>query len=94
MFPEFSGATDDLSAEAWLKNMAMLFALCDYTSNMKVCMVVFQLNGSDLLWRNMLLPQLNLVFENVSWELFEERFWERYLSEDFIECQLNDFNGL
>jgi hypothetical protein len=67
---------------------------CDYTSNMKVCMVVFQLKGSTLLWWKMLLPQLNMVVEDVSWELFEERFRERYLSEEFIERQLNEFNAL
>jgi hypothetical protein len=42
----------------------------------------------------MLLPQLNMAVEDVSWELFEERFRERYLSEEFIERQLNEFNGL
>jgi hypothetical protein len=30
----------------------------------------------------------------VSWELFEERFRERYLPEEFIERQLNEFNAL
>jgi hypothetical protein len=35
-FPEFMGSTDGLAAEAWLENMAMCFALRDYTSNMKV----------------------------------------------------------
>jgi hypothetical protein len=35
-----------------------------------------------------------MVVEDVSWELFEERFRERYLSEEFIERQLNEFNAL
>jgi hypothetical protein len=35
-FPEFWGSTDGLAVEAWLENMAMCFALHDYTSNMKV----------------------------------------------------------
>jgi hypothetical protein len=74
--------------------MAMCFALRDYTSNMKVHMAVFQLKGSTLLWWKTLLPQLNMVIEDVSWELFEERFRERYLSEEFIEHQLNEFNAL
>jgi hypothetical protein len=93
-FTEFWGALDDLAAEAWLENMAMCFALCDYTSNMKVRMVVVQLKGSSLLWWKELLPQLNMVIEDMSWELFEEQFWERYLFEEFIECQLNEFNTL
>jgi hypothetical protein len=93
-FPEFFGAPDGAATEAWLENMAMCFALRDYTSNMKVRMAVFQLKGSTLLWWKTLLPQLNMVVEDVSWELFEERFRERYLSEEFIERQLNEFNAL
>jgi hypothetical protein len=93
-FPEFFGAPDGEAAEAWLENMAMCFALRDYTSNMKVRMAVFQLKGSALLWWKTLLPQLNMAVEDVSWELFEERFRERYLSEEFIERQLNEFNAL
>jgi hypothetical protein len=52
-FPEFMGAMDDTAAEAWLENMVMCFTLCDYTSNMKACMAVFQLKGSALLWWKM-----------------------------------------
>ena len=55
-FLEFFGALDNAAVEAWLENMAMCFALCDYTSNMKVRMAVFQLKGSALLWWKMLLP--------------------------------------
>jgi hypothetical protein len=73
-FPEFFGAPDGAAIEAWLENMAMCFALRNYTSNMKVHMAVFQLKGSALLWWKMLLPQLNMVVEDVSWELFEEWF--------------------
>ena len=71
-FLEFFDAPDDAATEAWLENMAMCFALRDYTSNMKVCMAVFQLKGSTLLWWKTLLPQLNMPIEDVSWELFEE----------------------
>jgi hypothetical protein len=74
------GATDEAIIEAWLENMAMCFIICDYTSNMKVCMEVFQLKGSTLLWWKMLLPLLNMVVEEVSWESVEEQFRERYLS--------------
>jgi hypothetical protein len=73
-FLEFFGALDGAAAEAWLENMAMCFTLRDYTSNMKVCMAVFQLKGSALLWWKTLLPQLNMAVEDVSWELFEEWF--------------------
>jgi hypothetical protein len=66
-FLNFLGSLDDAVAEAWLENMAIFFSLRDYTSNMKVPMPVFQLKGSTLLWWKMLLPQLNMVVEDVSW---------------------------
>jgi hypothetical protein len=88
------GDLDGTVVEAWLENMAMCFALHDYTSNMKVCMAVFQLKGTALLWWKTLLPQMNMVIKDMSWELFEERFRERYLPEEFIEHQLNEFNTL
>jgi hypothetical protein len=93
-FPDFFGASDGTTIEAWLENMAMCFALRDYTSNMKVRMEVFQLKGNALLWWKTLLLQLKMVLEDVSWELFVERFQERYLSEEFIKFQLNEFNAL
>ena len=93
-FPEFFGAPVDTSTEAWLENMTMCFVLRDYTSEMKVCMEVFQLKGSTLLWCKMLLPQLNMTVKDVSWELLEEWFRERYPFEEFIEHQLKEFNVL
>jgi hypothetical protein len=47
------------------------------TSSMKVCIGGLQLKGSALLWRKMLLPQLNMVVEAVLGERFEEWFWEK-----------------
>jgi hypothetical protein len=35
-----------------------------------------------------------MVIEDMSWELFEEWFRERYLSKEFIERHLNEFNAL
>jgi hypothetical protein len=55
-FPEFWGATYGLSIEAWLENMVMCFTFIDYTSKMKVCVMLFQLKGSDSLWWKTLLP--------------------------------------
>jgi hypothetical protein len=35
-------------------------------------MAVFQLKGSALVWWKTILPQLNMVIEDMSWELFKE----------------------
>jgi hypothetical protein len=92
--PKFWGSKDGLAVKACLDNMAMCFALHYYTSNMKVRMVIFQLKGSALLWWKTLLPKLNMDVEDISWDLFEEKFQERYLYDDFIELQLNELNTL
>jgi hypothetical protein len=39
-------------------------------------------------------PKLNMDVEDMSWEFFKEQFQERYLSDEFIESQLNEFNAL
>ena len=65
-FPEFWGAPNGIAAEAWLENMSMYFALCHYTSNMKVCMAILQLKGSGLLWWKTLLLQLGIEITKVS----------------------------
>jgi len=57
-FPEFFSSLDGTTIETWLKNMAMCFIVCDYTSNMKVYMALFQLKESALLWWKTLLSQL------------------------------------
>jgi hypothetical protein len=93
-FLEFLGATENTTTKAWLENMAMCLALHDYTSNMKVCMVVFQLKGE----RSFMVeddPTTNEYGRRRGvMGTIEERFWERYLSEEFIESQLNEFNTL
>jgi hypothetical protein len=37
---------------------------------------------------------LNMVVDDVSWELFHEWFQKRYLSKEFVEHKLNAFNAL
>jgi hypothetical protein len=73
-FPKLLGAPHGTASEAWLENISLFSALHEYTSNMKVHMAVLQLKGSSLLWWKMLLPQLNMVVEDVSRELFEDWF--------------------
>jgi hypothetical protein len=74
------------------RRCASLFTIM--TSSMMVRMVVFRLKGSTLLWRKMLLPLLNMAVDDVSWERFEGWFQERYLSKEFVEHQLKEFDTL
>jgi hypothetical protein len=55
-FLKLFGAPKIVATKAWFENMDIGFSLSDYTSKMKVFMVVFQYKGSPLLWWKMLLP--------------------------------------
>jgi len=57
-------------------------------------MGIFQLKGKALLWWKTLLTQLGMDISKVTWDLFKEKIRERYLSEEFLERQLNEFNAL
>lgn len=74
--------------------MAMCFTLRDYTSKLIVHIRILQLKGSTLLCWKTFLPQLGIDISEITWEMFEERFSERYLFEEFIERQLIEFNDL
>jgi hypothetical protein len=74
--------------------MAIFFFLRVYTSNPKVWMGIFSLEGIFLFRWQTLLSQLGLDVFEFSWELFEENFREHYLFEEFFERQLNKFNSL
>lgn len=93
-FLEFCGSTNGHTIEAWLENMTMCFTLRGYTSNPKAKMGIFQLKRNTLLWWKTLLSKLRMYISEVTWKLFEEKFREHYLSQEFLERKLNEFNAL
>ena len=54
-------------------------------------MGILQLKGSTLLWWKTLLPQLFIDISEITLKMFDEHFRDCYLSEEFIERQLNEF---
>jgi hypothetical protein len=76
---EFVGGRASERADAWLEGMTRCFALRDYASSSKMKIVIFQCRDSALNWWGNLERQLYLTPDNVSWELFEERFRRKYL---------------
>jgi hypothetical protein len=76
-FLKFFGASDGTTAEAWLENMVMCFSLSEYTSNMKVHLIVFQLKGSIHLWWNLLAI------------VYALRVWRHYLIGKKFELKMD-----
>jgi hypothetical protein len=52
------------------------------------------LRDNALNWWGNLERQLHLTLDTVSWELFEERFWRKYLSAYYEEQQVGEFHSL
>ncbi|KAH9289233.1 hypothetical protein KI387_033350, partial [Taxus chinensis] len=67
-------------AEAWLVSLSRCFKLFPCSSNIKSCATIHLLrNGAGVWWRTE-EQKLYVDYETVTWELFEERFKNRYLS--------------
>jgi hypothetical protein len=74
--------------------MTRCFTLRDYASTSKEKIVIFQLRDSALNWWGNLERQLHLTPDIVSWDIFEERFWMKYLPTYYVEQQVGAFHAL
>jgi hypothetical protein len=74
--------------------MTRCFALRDYAPTSKVKIVIFQLRDSTLNWWGNQERQLHLTRDTVSWGIFEERFWRKYLSAYYEEKKVGAFHAL
>jgi hypothetical protein len=87
-------AIDGSFGEALMESKVTCFSLRGYDLQREGLQGSLQLKRSALLQWKMLLPQLNMVVRAALWERLDERLWERYFSEEFIERQLDDFHAL
>lgn len=92
--PSFGGSTDGVEAEAWLLSLDRCFALHSYESNLKARAVVHLLRGTTSTWWRQEEYKCGLEIETLTWEIFTERFRERYLSEHFRQRRVDEFHDL
>lgn len=92
--PSFGGSTDGVEAEAWLLSLERCFALRSYESNLKVHVAVHLLGGTASTWWRQEEYKCGLVPDTLTWEIFTERFRERYLSEHFRQRRIDEFHDL
>jgi hypothetical protein len=91
---EFVGGRTSERADPWLEGMIRCFTLRDYASTSKAKITIFQLRDNALNWWGNLERQLHLTPDNVSLELFEERFQRKYLPTYYEEQQVGAFHAL
>lgn len=89
--PLFYGTEKATIAEAWLLNIERCFVLHHYLSNVKVRWTVMHLRGFGSLWWDQELEKLGLDISLITWELFVERFKERFMSEYWRQDRAEEF---
>lgn len=92
--PSFRGSTNGAEAEAWLLSLEICFALHSYESNLKARVVVHLLRRTTSTWWRQEEYKCGLVPDTLTWEIFTERFHERYLSEHFRQRRIDEFHDL
>ena len=89
--PLFYGTEQGIAAEAWLLNIEQCFILHRYLSNVKVRWTFLHLRGFGSLWWEQELEKLGIDVALVTWELFVERFKERFMSEYWCQARSKEF---
>jgi hypothetical protein len=73
--------------EAWLLDINKYFQIYNYSSNMKVRMVIYNLKGKDNLWWQDLKLAKSLKEKYMEWSYFKKYFKKQYLSESYYEIK-------
>lgn len=74
--------------------MLKYFQLCEYESNLKARLDIYQLQGkATLQWEGAKSVHM-LEEKGVSWEEFQKQFKSRYLSEQYYDNRAKEFHQL
>eukprot|EP00253_Pinus_taeda_P021555 PITA_21555 len=90
--PEFTGLEGGSKAEAWVMAVKRALSFKAYTSTEKAQISMSLLKGDALLWWINEETKMQVTPVQVTWEMFEEAFRTRYLSEEYKHQQVGTFH--
>eukprot|EP00253_Pinus_taeda_P008878 PITA_08878 len=90
--PEFTGLEGGSKAEAWVMAVKRALSFKAYTSTEKAQISMSLLKGDALLWWINEETKMQVTPVQVTWEMFEEAFRTRYLSEEYKHQQVGAFH--
>jgi len=90
--PEFMGLEGGSKAEAWVMAVKRALSFKAYTSTEKAQISMSLLKGDALLWWINEEMKMQVTPVQVTWEMFEEAFRTRYLSEEYKHQQVGAFH--
>eukprot|EP00253_Pinus_taeda_P011685 PITA_11685 len=91
--PHFDGESKG-AAEAWLINMNKYFQVYEYDRHLKARLDIFQLQAKATLWWEEVKMVRGVSEQDVTWEMFQRYFKEKYLTERFYDEKTREFHDL
>ena len=91
--PTFDGEVEE-AAEAWLININKYFQVYEYNSNLKARLAIYQLRDKATLWWEEVKNVRVIDERDITWELFQQYFKNKYLTERFYDDKAKEFHDL
>ncbi|XP_073121037.1 uncharacterized protein [Henckelia pumila] len=89
---EFTGTTDPLIAEGWIRSLESIFSYMGLTDADKVRCSIYMMKDDAALWWEDAVRGVNL--ETLTWEDFKRTFFAKYFTEDVRSQMIRDFMSL
>lgn len=89
---DFSGSTDPLVAEGWIKSLEVIFRYMNMADADRIRCAIFHLKGDALLWWEGAERGTNL--NTLSWDEFKRIFYEKYFTADVRSRLQREFMSL
>ncbi|XP_073020755.1 uncharacterized protein [Primulina eburnea] len=89
---EFSGTTDPMIAEGWIKSIEVIFDFMELTDADRVRCATFLLSGDARLWWESASVAVNL--QTLNWTGFKELFFAKYFTEEVRSRLTREFMTL
>ncbi|XP_073154210.1 uncharacterized protein [Henckelia pumila] len=89
---EFSGSTDPLVAEGWIRSLETIFAYMGLTDADRVKCAVYMMKDDAALWWEGAVRGVNP--QTLTWEEFKRMFFAKYFTEDVRSRMIREFMSL
>jgi hypothetical protein len=90
--PTFDGENKkDEDAKTWLLGMRKYFQLHNYSSHVKVRIVIFQLKVKASMWWDQLVQVQHIKEKSVTWREFKKYFENKYLTKRYYDKKMIEF---
>lgn len=90
----FDGHGAGLKAKTLFLDMVCCFSLHPYARNVKAHCAITQLRDYGSIWWDMESAKLQISIADLTWEIFEERLKEKFLSDHNCEAHVDEFHEL